>query len=206
MKSLNIKKNDKRQFIHHPIEQNKTFSMIPHSLHNEEYFWSSDEIYDIFLLFSLFFSSCNRKYLKLIYRFLNLNYSYDQGLNMFEFYLSWYAWYMYNNNDNNYNGYLYSASIQMYSTALHYYYPSCSRAAMQLLKGDEGINSYWVPIYCTLVERDNCGQNALYGGIRTEWDLNPRSSAYKSRSWTTTPQCSHLEEEQFHMRNGSTAN
>ena len=37
--------------------------MIPHSLHNKEYFWSYDENYDIF---SLFFSSFNRKYLKLI--------------------------------------------------------------------------------------------------------------------------------------------
>ena len=37
--------------------------MIPHSLHNKEYFGSYDEKYDIF---SLFFSSFNCKYLKLI--------------------------------------------------------------------------------------------------------------------------------------------
>ena len=41
--------------------------MIPHSLHNNEYFWSYDEKYDIFsYYFSLCFSSFNRKYLKLI--------------------------------------------------------------------------------------------------------------------------------------------
>ena len=47
--------------FHHQIEQTKTFLMIPHSSHNKEYFWSYDEKYHIF---SLFFSSFNRKYLK----------------------------------------------------------------------------------------------------------------------------------------------
>ena len=51
--------------------------MIPHALHNKEYLWSyNGKIWHIFLLFSLFFSSFNRKYLKLIYRFLYLNSSY----------------------------------------------------------------------------------------------------------------------------------
>ena len=36
------------KLVHHQIEQNKTFSMIPHSLHNKGYFWSYDEKYDIF--------------------------------------------------------------------------------------------------------------------------------------------------------------
>ena len=49
------------------------------------------------------------------------------------------------------------------------------------------------------VERDNCGENALSRGIRTEWDSNPRPSDYKSRTRTiiTTPQCSlkSLEEQ-----------
>ena len=41
--------------------------MIPHSLHNKEYFWSYDEKYDIFSYYFLcFFSNFNRKYLKLI--------------------------------------------------------------------------------------------------------------------------------------------
>ena len=39
------------------------------------------------------------------------------------------------------------------------------------------------------VERDNCGQNALSKGVRTEWDSNPRPSDCKSRARTTTPQC-----------------
>ena len=58
-------------------------------------------------------------------------------------------------------------------------------------KSIEGINSCWVPIYYTWVERNNCGQYALSMGVRTEWDLNPRPSDYKSRAQTTTPQCSH---------------
>ena len=49
-------------------------------------------------------------------------------------------------------------------------------------------NSCRVPIYYTWVERDNCGQNALSKGLRTEWDSNPRPSDYKSRVRTTTPQ------------------
>ena len=60
-------------------------------------------------------------------------------------------------------------------------------------KSIQGINSCWVPIYYTWVERDNCGQNALSKGIHTEWDLkclNPPPSDCKSRARTTTPQCS----------------
>ena len=53
--------------VHHQIEQNKTFSMIPHSLHdNKEYIWSYDEKYDIFLIIFCFFSRFIRKFLKLI--------------------------------------------------------------------------------------------------------------------------------------------
>ena len=52
--------------------------MIPHSLHNKEYFWSYDEK---FHFFSLFFSRFNRKYLKLIkiviLFFFHLNSSYN---------------------------------------------------------------------------------------------------------------------------------
>ena len=40
--------------------------MIPFSLYIKEYFWSYDQKYlQIFLLFSLYFSSLNLKYLKL---------------------------------------------------------------------------------------------------------------------------------------------
>ena len=42
---------------------------------------------------------------------------------------------------------------------------------------------------------DNCGQNALSKGVRTEWDSNQRPSDCKSRAGTTThqysPKCSH---------------
>ena len=48
------------------IEQNKTFSMIPHSLHNKEYFWSYGEEHHFIFLLPLFFSSFNCKYLKLM--------------------------------------------------------------------------------------------------------------------------------------------
>ena len=40
--------------------------MIPHLLHDKEYFWSFDEKYHIFSYYFLFFSSFNCKYLKLI--------------------------------------------------------------------------------------------------------------------------------------------
>ena len=60
--------------------------------------------------------------------------------------------------------------------------PPCSLSALRAFKG---INSCWVPIYYTWVKRDNCGQNALSKGIRTEWDSNPRPSDCKSRARTT---------------------
>ena len=48
-------------------EQNKTFSMIPHLLHNKEYFWSYEEIYHIFSYYFLcFWAALDHKYLKLI--------------------------------------------------------------------------------------------------------------------------------------------
>ena len=73
-----------------------------------------------------------------------------------------------------------------------HYYPSFNpHAAFSALRAFEGINSCWVPIYYTWVERDNCGQNALSKGVRTEWDSNPRPDDCKSRARTTTPQCSH---------------
>ena len=62
LKSLN-KKPDKRQFQSFKVSPSS--NMIPHSLHNKEYFWSYDEKYDIFSYYFLFFSSFNRKYLKL---------------------------------------------------------------------------------------------------------------------------------------------
>ena len=72
-----------------------------------------------------------------------------------------------------------------------HYYPSFSpQCSLSALRAFEGINSCWVPIYYTWVERDNCGQNALSKGVRTEWDSNPRPSDCKSRVRTTTPQCS----------------
>ena len=41
--------------------------MIPHVLHDKEYFWNYDEKYDIFFYYYfLFFTSFNRKYLNLI--------------------------------------------------------------------------------------------------------------------------------------------
>ena len=60
----------------------------------------------------------------------------------------------------------------------------CSLSALRAFKG---INSCWVPIYDTSVERDNYGQNALSRGIRTEWDSNPRPFDYKTSTnhWTT---------------------
>ena len=56
--------------------------------------------------------------------------------------------------------------------------PSCSLSA---LRAFEGINSCWVPIYYTWVERDNNGQYALSKGVRTEWDSNPRDLLIASR-------------------------
>ena len=64
-------------------------------------------------------------------------------------------------------------------------YPSCSLSA---LRAFEGINSCWIPIYYTWVERDNCGQNALSKGVRTERDSNPDPLTRESRARTTTPQ------------------
>ena len=80
-----------------------------------------------------------------------------------------------------------------------HYYPSFRpHAAFQrYIRAFGGINSCWVPIYCTWVERDNCEQNALSKGIRTEWDSNPRTSDCKSRARTTPPQCSHAHKTQF---------
>ena len=76
----------------------------------------------------------------------------------------------YNNDDNNYNNdndddddvHLHSAAtIQIFSTAVHYYYPSCSRAAKQAFKGitrNKFQPGTHLPIYYTWVKRDNCGQ------------------------------------------------
>ena len=49
------------------------------------------------------------------------------------------------------------------------------------IRAFEGINSSRVPIYYTWVERDNCGQNALPKGVRTEWDSNSRPSECRER-------------------------
>ena len=43
--------------VHHQIEQNKTFSMIPHLLLNKEYFWSYDEKHHIFSYYFLCIST-----------------------------------------------------------------------------------------------------------------------------------------------------
>ena len=75
--------------------------------------------------------------------------------------------------------------------SLTYYYSGFSRAAYRCSKALQGISSCRVPIHYTWVKRDNCGQNTLSKGIRTEWDMNPRPSDYKLRAQTTTPQCSH---------------
>ena len=64
-------------------------------------------------------------------------------------------------------------------------------ALAPMLRTFKGLNSYRVPIYCTRVMRDNCGQNALSKGIRPRWDLNLWPSDYESRARTSTPQCSH---------------
>ena len=65
--------------------------------------------------------------------------------------------------------------------------PALAPCSLLALIAFEGINSCWVPIYYTSVERDNCGQNTLSRGIRTEWDSNQRPSDYKSRARTTEP-------------------
>ena len=36
-----------------------------------------------------------------------------------------------------------------------------------------------VPIYCTWVEIDNCGRNAIAKGVFSKWDLNPQPHDYK---------------------------
>ena len=93
------------------------------------------------------------------------------------------------NRNNNNVPFLYSASKwRLYALELPQPQPPCSLSALGAF---EGINSCWVPIYYTWVERDNCGQNALSKGVRAEWDSNPRPSDCKSRARTTTPQCSH---------------
>ena len=68
------------------LEQNKTFPMIPHSLHNKEYFWSYDDICDIFCYYFLCFSAALianiSNWWKWIYRFLNLNCSHVVAVNL----------------------------------------------------------------------------------------------------------------------------
>ena len=65
---------------------------------------------------------------------------------------------------NHNNGHLGNAAT-IYPTALHCYYPGCSRAAMQALKGIRKNKFLLVPIYYIWVIRDNLGQNALSKGI-----------------------------------------
>ena len=77
--------------------------------------------------------------------------------------------------------------------AINHYYPGFSPAAIARgARALQGIIFCRVPIYYTWVVRDNCGQNTLSKGIRTERDSNPRPSDYGSRARTNILQCSHL--------------
>ena len=88
-------------------------------------------------------------------------------------------------------------------TSLTYCYPRFCRAAYRHSNTLQGINTCRVPINYTKVERDNCGQNALSKGIRTEWNSNPRPSDYESRTrnhYTTVLPCSSLHLHVAHLQ------